>query len=640
MKKILLTSLAIVVFISAFSQSGQKWSAAGNATATGDFLGTTNAQPLIFKTNGQQWMAIDPGGNVSLKSFIGSKQFVATDANGTLTPFPFGLAGQYLDGSGTWINFPPIPPLLWVQNGAGDIYFNHNVGIKNSNPQFALDVTGDVNVSNNLYVGGAVLIGHKVKATTDMETPSLIADSIRPTTIIMGPGSRIEGEIIANDKLTVAGNASFAGNLSASSINVTGVSSFSQLKTNNLITSYIRSPKVGADTAVHIGDSSITFFTYTNQTNPISGATGLSYDLLYSTLSGNRIAIGGNNTVKALGFNSMAIGPLGARAYGNVSMAIGSGAEADANFSMAIGRGVITTASATSAMAIGYLVSNSKPNSLAIGFNSNLPTLFVGASAGNGTTGYVGIGTDNPQAPLEVTHVPSGSTLRILTNGTGDITSSTSLSPHFGPLATDNFSIFQGEPGTGIQRLFMSGGTGSTLIRTTDATATGTSFKVVNDPVVTNQYGGNDIFVVSNDGVTTINTSSSNLSRSPFVITTTVPPFFGNNNSDPKLFEITYRGAVYAREIFVTVGNFPDYVFKKGYKLAPLQEVEKYLTEKQHLKNMPSAKEVEKDGANLGEIVRVSVEKIEEIHLYMIQMDKKITALEKENEQLKKQLKK
>lgn len=647
MKKILLTSLLIFLFTSAFSQGGQKWSASGNTTVASDFLGTNNNRALIFKTNGQQQMMLNSGGGLQVNNLAGNgKRLVFTDGFGNLIPFNLGLPGQYLDGSGSWINFPAIPPVLWMQNGS-TIFYNGNVGINNPNPLFALDVNGDLSVSNNVYVGGTVLIGRQIRATTDMATPSLTADSINPTTIFMGPGRSIDGQttingdIIAQSKLTVQGNSIFSGNITVNGAATVGQLNISQsLNTPALITSRIKSSKVGADTAVHIGDSSITFFTYTNQTNPITGATGLSYDLLYSTISGNRIAIGGNNTVKALGFNAMAIGPSGAKAYGNNSMAIGPGAEADANFSMAIGRGAITTSSATSAMAIGYLVSNSKPNSLAIGFNSNLPTLFVGASTGNGTTGYVGIGTDNPQAPLEVTHVPSGSTLRIFTNGTGDITSSTSLSPHFGPLSTDNFSIFQGVPGSGKQRLFIAGGTGSTLIRTTDATTTGTSFKVVNDPVVTNQYGGNDIFVVSNDGVTTINTSSSNLSRSPFVITTSVPPFFGQNGSDNKLFEVTYRGAVYAREIFVSVNNFPDYVFSKEYKLTPLNEVENYLFKEKHLKNMPSAREVEKEGANLGEIQRVSVEKIEEIYLYMIEMNKKIEALQKENEDLKKRLKK
>ena len=55
---------------------------------------------------------------------------------------------------------------------------------------------------------------------------------------------------------------------------------------------------------------------------------------------------------------------------------------------------------------------------------------------------------------------------------------------------------------------------------------------------------------------------------------------------------------------------------------------------------MPTASEVEKNGANLGEIQRVSVEKIEELTLYMIEMKKEIETLKKENAELKAAFKK
>ena len=61
----------------------------------------------------------------------------------------------------------------------------------------------------------------------------------------------------------------------------------------------------------------------------------------------------------------------------------------------------------------------------------------------------------------------------------------------------------------------------------------------------------------------------------------------------------------------------------------PLQEVEQHIKEKGHLPNMPSAAEVEKDGIAVGDIITRQQEKIEELTLHLIEMHKKIEALEK-----------
>ena len=105
-------------------------------------------------------------------------------------------------------------------------------------------------------------------------------------------------------------------------------------------------------------------------------------------------------------------------------------------------------------------------------------------------------------------------------------------------------------------------------------------------------------------------------------------------------FKVKTTGQVYAREVIVKNGAFPDYVFAKEYNLMPLGEVKKYIETNHHLPNMPTASEVEKNGANLGEIQRVSVEKIEELTLYMIEMKKEIETLKKENAELKAAFKK
>ena len=60
-----------------------------------------------------------------------------------------------------------------------------------------------------------------------------------------------------------------------------------------------------------------------------------------------------------------------------------------------------------------------------------------------------------------------------------------------------------------------------------------------------------------------------------------------------------------------------------------MEELEKYVDENKHLPNIPSAKEIEKDGQHLGEIQRKMLEKIEELSLYVIELKKEIDILKK-----------
>lgn len=94
-------------------------------------------------------------------------------------------------------------------------------------------------------------------------------------------------------------------------------------------------------------------------------------------------------------------------------------------------------------------------------------------------------------------------------------------------------------------------------------------------------------------------------------------------------FKVKKNGTVYAREINVQSTTFPDYVFNNDYKLMSLKELDSYIQSNHHLPNVPAASEVEKNGANLSEMNKVQMEKIEELTLYILQLQKKIESLEK-----------
>ncbi|WP_422082351.1 hypothetical protein [Ulvibacterium sp.] len=108
----------------------------------------------------------------------------------------------------------------------------------------------------------------------------------------------------------------------------------------------------------------------------------------------------------------------------------------------------------------------------------------------------------------------------------------------------------------------------------------------------------------------------------------------GTNSPDSKL---TVKGRIHAEEVKVDLSvPGPDYVFKEGYDLKSLEEVQQHIQEKGHLPNIPSAAEMEENGLELGLMNMKLLEKIEELTLYMIDMNKRMELLEKENLQLKK----
>ena len=95
-------------------------------------------------------------------------------------------------------------------------------------------------------------------------------------------------------------------------------------------------------------------------------------------------------------------------------------------------------------------------------------------------------------------------------------------------------------------------------------------------------------------------------------------------------YKLSVEGKMRAREIEVNALTWADFVFADDYQLSSLYEVENYIKENNHLPNVPSEKEVAKDGINLGEMDAILLRKIEELTLYIIEQDKRIKDLEKQ----------
>ncbi len=186
--------------------------------------------------------------------------------------------------------------------------------------------------------------------------------------------------------------------------------------------------------------------------------------------------------------------------------------------------------------------------------------------------GRVGVGTSNPQAKL---HITDGTDVTLA--GGGELV--------LGPTTGANIAL----DGNEIQS--RNNGTAATLFVHSD---------------------GGDLLLVPNEtGQVGIGVTSS----------ATMP------SND---YLLAVDGKIISEEVRVEVsGSWPDYVFDQDYALTPLPELEKHITEHGRLPGIPSASQVEQEGILLGDMQRAMLEKIEELTLYVIALQKEIEALKK-----------
>jgi hypothetical protein len=105
-------------------------------------------------------------------------------------------------------------------------------------------------------------------------------------------------------------------------------------------------------------------------------------------------------------------------------------------------------------------------------------------------------------------------------------------------------------------------------------------------------------------------------------------------------YALDVKGMIRSCDLLVEGNNWCDYVFAEDYPLLTLKQVEGYIKENNHLPGVPSAGEMAENGLQLGDAARMTMEKVEELTLYIIELSKRMEQLEKENKALQAQLNK
>jgi hypothetical protein len=105
----------------------------------------------------------------------------------------------------------------------------------------------------------------------------------------------------------------------------------------------------------------------------------------------------------------------------------------------------------------------------------------------------------------------------------------------------------------------------------------------------------------------------------------------------PAGYKLAIGGDMIAERVVVKLqANWPDYVFKTGYSLRPLSEVESFVKLNNHLPDVPSEAEVKAKGIDMEQMNATLLKKVEELTLYMIELQKQNDVLKKRMDSLDK----
>jgi len=95
-------------------------------------------------------------------------------------------------------------------------------------------------------------------------------------------------------------------------------------------------------------------------------------------------------------------------------------------------------------------------------------------------------------------------------------------------------------------------------------------------------------------------------------------------------FYLSVNGKIESEEIKVQNVTGADFVFAPDYNLMPLTEIETYIKANHHLPEVPSAAQMKANGVELGKMNMLLLQKIEELTLHQIEMNRLLREQQKQ----------
>lgn len=107
---------------------------------------------------------------------------------------------------------------------------------------------------------------------------------------------------------------------------------------------------------------------------------------------------------------------------------------------------------------------------------------------------------------------------------------------------------------------------------------------------------------------------------------------YDNSITDTDGHKLMVNGGILCEKVKV-IEDVPnsDHVFESDYDLKSIEEVKTFIEENKHLPEVPSAEEFKENGYSVGEMDDLLLRKVEELTLYIIQLEEEIQELKAEN---------
>ncbi len=409
---------------------------------------------------------------------------------------------------------------------------------------------------------------------------NLLVDSVHVNDNIHVSGNiNAQKDLFVNDTLRVGKKLRVDASMIVSdALQVDGTFSTSRIEdvekifSDTLVIKRIISP----DSLIYFGDSSLVVDVDYNR---IYEKEGKGISLLSPSSSANGMYSLASGYFSIVGKN------------GNYGLAMGYRTRALAEKTFVIGTGNNTW------------FSSDIPNSLSVGFNTNYPSLFVGPTADGMITGNVGVSTNNSTDKL------------VIGNGYEQFS--------FGSAVNQDAGWLISYMGMNATR------TRTSTWQPSVWTISGDASSGYGGGIIATDAGGKMFIIPVATGANTTTTLTD-----AEIYARRVVEIGARSSSSGTLGAGLMRvnGNIICQDLEVTLTNWWDEVFSPGYSLMTISELQKYIDENGHLPGVPAESEVVGQTMSVQEMNLMLLKKVEELSLYVIELQKQIDELKKGGE--------